>query len=120
MGDVVTFHFFTPFVPDWKQTGFYASATANETLTIDKSLILPMVLQYLTPTTVSFFGLGAVSAAVMSSADSSILSASSMFVHNIYKMTFRQKVWSNADVQAGKDTCSIYFMTYRLFFKGKI
>jgi Na+/proline symporter len=42
-------------------------------------MILPMVLQYLTPDFVSFFGLGAVSAAVMSSADSSVLSASSMF-----------------------------------------
>ncbi|OXB55397.1 hypothetical protein ASZ78_015430 [Callipepla squamata] len=39
---------------------------------------------------ISFFGLGAVSAAVMSSADSSILSASSMFARNIYQLSFRQ------------------------------
>ena len=55
-------------------------------------LVLPLVLQYLTPTAVAFVGLGAISAAVMSSADSSVLSASSMFAHNIYKMIFRQKV----------------------------
>lgn len=54
-------------------------------------MILPMVLQYLTPDFVSFFGLGAVSAAVMSSADSSVLSASSMFARNVYKLIFRQK-----------------------------
>lgn len=58
----------------------------------DMNLILPMVMQYLTPPWVSFFGLGAVSAAVMSSADSSILSASSMFARNIYKLLFRQQV----------------------------
>lgn len=57
-------------------------------------MILPMVLQYLTPDFVSFFGLGAVSAAVMSSADSSILSASSMFARNVYKLIFRQRVSS--------------------------
>ena len=51
-----------------------------------------MVMQYLCPPWVSFIGLGAVSAAVMSSADSSILSASSMFARNIYKSIFRQKV----------------------------
>ena len=59
---------------------------------IDTRLTLPMVLQYLTPTWVSFIGLGAISAAVMSSADSSVLSASSMFGHNIYKLIFRQQV----------------------------
>ena len=36
-------------------------------------MILPLVLQHLTPSFVSFVGLGAVSAAVMSSADSSYL-----------------------------------------------
>ncbi|KAM7304149.1 hypothetical protein ISCGN_014049 [Ixodes scapularis] len=55
-------------------------------------LTLPLVLQYLTPGFVSAMGLGAVSAAVMSSSDSSILSAASMFAWNIYKMTIRQSV----------------------------
>lgn len=57
-------------------------------------MILPIVLQHLCPPFVSFFGLGAVSAAVMSSADSSILSASSMFARNIYQLAFRQSVSS--------------------------
>ena len=67
----------------------------NGTLPIppdQEKLILPLVLQYLTPSVVSFFGLGAISAAVMSSADSSVLSASSMFARNIWKLTFRQGV----------------------------
>jgi len=55
-------------------------------------MILPIVMQYLCPAGVTFIGLGAVSAAVMSSADSSVLSASSMFARNIYKLIFRQKV----------------------------
>lgn len=55
-------------------------------------MILPIVMQHLTPTAVSFVGLGAVSAAVMSSADSSILSASSLFSRNVYKLAVRQEV----------------------------
>ena len=55
-------------------------------------MILPLVLYHLTPGFVSFFGLGAVSAAVMSSADSSVLSASSMFARNVYKLIFRPRV----------------------------
>ena len=58
----------------------------------DTRLVLPMVLQYLSPSWVSFIGLGAISAAVMSSADSSVLSASSMFGHNIYKLIIRKNV----------------------------
>lgn len=57
-----------------------------------RKLILPLVMQYMCPSWVTFIGLGAVSAAVMSSADSSVLSASSMFARNIYKSIFRQKV----------------------------
>ncbi|KAI8503947.1 High affinity choline transporter 1 [Branchiostoma belcheri] len=75
---------------DWPSTS-YGKDPATEDPP-QASLILPLVLQHLTPVWVSFFGLGAVSAAVMSSADSSILSASSMFSRNVYKLVFRQKV----------------------------
>ncbi|NP_001301094.1 high-affinity choline transporter 1-like [Limulus polyphemus] len=70
----------------WNETALGMPLTPNDT-----SLVLPLVLHYLTPTAVSFFGLGAVSAAVMSSSDSSILSASSLFSRNVYKLIFRQK-----------------------------
>jgi len=76
---------------NWNETDYFL--LHNKTLPIPKDdtrMILPMVLQYLTPGFVSFFGLGAVSAAVMSSADSSVLSASSMFARNVYKLIFRQ------------------------------
>ncbi|XP_056293178.1 high-affinity choline transporter 1-like [Pseudoliparis swirei] len=72
---------------DWNQTSYGSLAPKDR----DQSdMILPIVLQHLCPSYVSFFGLGAVSAAVMSSADSSILSASSMFARNIYQLAFRQ------------------------------
>ncbi|CAF1364275.1 unnamed protein product [Adineta ricciae] len=54
-------------------------------------LILPLVLLHLCPKFVAFIGLGAVSAAVMSSADSSVLSASSMFARNVWKLVFRNQ-----------------------------
>uniref|UniRef100_A0A8D8R8B3 High-affinity choline transporter 1 n=1 Tax=Cacopsylla melanoneura TaxID=428564 RepID=A0A8D8R8B3_9HEMI len=71
----------------WNETAYKGPypLTSAET-----SMVLPMVLQFLTPAWVSFIGLGAVSAAVMSSADSSVLSASSMFARNVYKLIFRQ------------------------------
>ncbi|KAI4805119.1 hypothetical protein KUCAC02_009749 [Chaenocephalus aceratus] len=72
---------------DWNQTSYGALPPKD----MDQSdMILPIVLQHLCPSYISFFGLGAVSAAVMSSADSSILSASSMFARNIYQLAFRQ------------------------------
>lgn len=73
---------------DWNETDYGKPEIPVES----QKLILPLVLQYLTPSAVSFFGLGAVSAAVMSSADSSVLSASSMFARNVWKLVFRQKV----------------------------
>ncbi|XP_068596032.1 high-affinity choline transporter 1 [Brachionichthys hirsutus] len=72
---------------DWNQTSYGAVPPKDRD---QADMILPIVLQHLCPPFVSFFGLGAVSAAVMSSADSSILSASSMFARNIYQLAFRQ------------------------------
>lgn len=74
---------------DWNQTTYGPIPPMKKD---ESEMILPIVLQYLCPPYVSFFGLGAVSAAVMSSADSSILSASSMFARNIYQSAFRQTV----------------------------
>ncbi|XP_057317217.1 high-affinity choline transporter 1-like isoform X1 [Hydractinia symbiolongicarpus] len=76
---------------DWTNMTEPSSNLVENGTIKDTRLVLPMVLQYATPGWVSFIGLGAVSAAVMSSADSSVLSASSMFGHNIYKLIFRPK-----------------------------
>lgn len=72
---------------DWEKTGYMKAITEKK----QQKLVLPLVMQYLTPKWVAFLGLGAVSAAVMSSADSSVLSASSMFANNVYKNVIRQK-----------------------------
>uniref|UniRef100_A0A672RHF4 Solute carrier family 5 member 7 n=1 Tax=Sinocyclocheilus grahami TaxID=75366 RepID=A0A672RHF4_SINGR len=85
---------------DWNQTSYGPVPPVEKD---ESDMILPIVLQHLCPPFVSFFGLGAVSAAVMSSADSSILSASSMFARNIYQLAFRQSV------------SSLYYL---LFIKG--
>ena len=52
-------------------------------------MILPYMLRHLTPPLVAALGLGAIAAAVMSSIDSSFLSASSLFVWNVYRPLFR-------------------------------
>uniref|UniRef100_T1L1W5 Uncharacterized protein n=1 Tax=Tetranychus urticae TaxID=32264 RepID=T1L1W5_TETUR len=74
----------------WEETDFKRPLDDSHT-----SLVLPMVLQYLTPPLVQFVGLGAVSAAVMSSSDLSLLSASLMFARNVYKLMIRSNliVW---------------------------
>jgi solute carrier family 5 (high affinity choline transporter), member 7 len=53
------------------------------------ALILPYLLRNLTPPLIAAVGLGAIAAAVMSSIDSSFLSASSMFVWNVYRPLVR-------------------------------
>lgn len=62
---------------DWSTSGL---GTAPEA-----TMVLPYVLLEMTPPLVAALGLGAVAAAVMSSVDSSVLSASSMFTWNIYR-----------------------------------
>ncbi|KAL3315199.1 hypothetical protein Ciccas_006171 [Cichlidogyrus casuarinus] len=72
---------------DWTRFETYRNRLAPDG-TIRKEeqgMVLPLVLQYLCPQWVAVVGLGAVSAAVMSSADSSVLSAASMFARNVIK-----------------------------------
>ncbi len=52
------------------------------------AVVLPYALKHLAPPLVALLGLGAISAAVMSSVDSSILSASSLFTWNVYRPWF--------------------------------
>ncbi|XP_071107865.1 high-affinity choline transporter 1-like [Haliotis cracherodii] len=72
---------------DWNQTGYMGDIPLAEE---QMHFILPMALQYLCPMTVSILGLGAVSAAVMSSTDSSTLCTASVFTKNIYKSIIRK------------------------------
>ena len=58
------------------------------------ALILPYVVRYLTPPAIATIGLGALAAAVMSSVDSSILSASSMASWNVYRPLFAPEIAS--------------------------
>lgn len=73
---------------DWESTAYGKTPSAE---CKDTGLVLPLCLQYLTPQWVAFFGLGAISAAVMSSTDSSMLSASTMIARNVYKAVFRPR-----------------------------
>ncbi|MCO6479882.1 MAG: sodium:solute symporter family protein [Phaeodactylibacter sp.] len=73
-------------VADWGSMQADAPPNAASTL--------PWVIRYMTPGWVAILGLGAIAAAVMSSADSSILSASSMAGWNVYRPLFKPKVES--------------------------
>ncbi|XP_013384194.1 high-affinity choline transporter 1 [Lingula anatina] len=70
---------------NWTETAYVDVYNRTTVPSEEYKNILPLVLQYLTPPVVSFIGLGAVSAAVMSSTDSAILSMSSLFSHNVYR-----------------------------------
>ncbi|KAH9383804.1 hypothetical protein HPB48_025574 [Haemaphysalis longicornis] len=59
----------------------------------DRGSVLPLSIRYLTSGVVSMVGLIGITAAVMSSADSSMLSASSLVTRNIYQVVFRTTVY---------------------------
>ncbi|KAL5256862.1 hypothetical protein ACHWQZ_G011954 [Mnemiopsis leidyi] len=71
----------------------WPSSSYNQALLPDDyKLAVPLTLLHLTPPAVAFIGLGAVSAAVMSSTDSSILGVSTMFTRNVLINVFLPNV----------------------------
>ncbi|MGK0365898.1 MAG: high affinity choline transporter 7 [Saprospiraceae bacterium] len=73
-------------VADWSALGLTPPPDAASTL--------PHVVRYLTNPWIATIGLGAIAAAVMSSVDSSILSASSMASWNVVRPIFRPNITS--------------------------
>ncbi len=83
-----SYNFVIHFV-DWNATSYDGEVPIPNEY---RSFILPMVLNYLCPLPVAVLGLGVVAAAVMSSADSSVLSSGTIFAKNIYKDVIRPQV----------------------------
>ncbi|XP_036953827.1 high-affinity choline transporter 1-like [Acanthopagrus latus] len=67
---------------DWDSTS-YGSPSPYERG--EAAMVLPLILQHFTPTYIAAFGVGAFAAAVMSSVDSFLLSATTIFTTNIYQ-----------------------------------
>ncbi|GFS10728.1 high-affinity choline transporter 1-like [Elysia marginata] len=73
---------------DWNATNYDGPIPLPDDMA---SFMLPLALNYLSPLPIAILGIGAISAAVMSSADSCILSTSSILTKNVYQDIIRPK-----------------------------
>ncbi|KAL1475186.1 hypothetical protein MTO96_020110 [Rhipicephalus appendiculatus] len=74
---------------DFTALGYNGSHNLSKELSKD---ILPQAIHYMTPSVVAILGQLAITASVMSSMDSSMLSASSLITRNVYHFILRPTV----------------------------
>lgn len=75
------------YASDWNLTS-YGSPSPYERG--EAAMALPIILLHLTPTAVFVVGMGAIAGAAMSSTDSCLLAATSIFTTNIYTLVRHQ------------------------------